>query len=156
MDQSRLPDRSDQSRKMEDPPESGRAGPLPSDRSAYNDLLVVFLFLCYNHPAPCEKEVIIMARFVSKGKLSKKAQKEINRQRRVTWEFSPVTKTVESKKLYNRKKNSCDRHEDEGTGVFHFLAFLTGCPVKGDMHHLWGDAFTGENSGIADCQGLIR
>ena len=46
-----------------------------------------------------------MAKFISKGKLSKKAQKELNRQRRVTWEFSPVMKTVESKKLYNRKKN---------------------------------------------------
>lgn len=45
-----------------------------------------------------------MARFISKKKLSKKAQKELNRQRRVTWEFSPVTKTVASKKLYNRKK----------------------------------------------------
>ena len=61
-----------------------------------------------------------MARFIPKGKLSKKAQKELNRQRRVTWEFSPVTKTVESKKRYNRKKNSCDRHEDYGIGVFQF------------------------------------
>jgi len=61
-----------------------------------------------------------MARFVPKGKMSKKAQKELNRQRRVTWEFSPVTKTVESKKLYNRKRNSCDRYGDYGAGVFHF------------------------------------
>ena len=59
-----------------------------------------------------------MAKFVSKEKLSKKAQKELNRQRRVTWDFSPVTKTVESKKLYNRRKNSYDRHEDYGIGVF--------------------------------------
>ena len=59
-----------------------------------------------------------MARFVPKGKMSKKAQKELNRQRRVIWEFSPVTKTVESKKRYNRKKNSYDRHEDYGIGVF--------------------------------------
>lgn len=61
-----------------------------------------------------------MARFVPKGKMSKKARKELDRQKRVTWRFSPVTKTVESKKLYNRKKNSCDRHEDYGTGVFQF------------------------------------
>ena len=61
-----------------------------------------------------------MTRFVPKEKLSKKAQKELNRQRRVTWEFSPVTKTVESRKRYNRKKNSCDRHEDYCTGVFQF------------------------------------
>ena len=64
---------------------------------------------------------MIMAKFIPKGKLSKKAQKELSRQRRVTWEFSPVTKTVESKKLYNRKKNSYDRHEDYGIGVFNSL-----------------------------------
>ena len=66
------------------------------------------------------RELMIMAKFIPKGKLSKKAQKELNRQRRITWEFSPVTKTVESKKLYNRKKNSYDRHKDYGIGVFQF------------------------------------
>jgi hypothetical protein len=64
------------------------------------------------------REMIFMARFIPKKKLSKKAQKELNRQRRVTWEFSPVTKTVESRKLYNRKRNSHDRNEDYGMGVF--------------------------------------
>ena len=66
-----------------------------------------------------------MARFIPKGKMSKKAQKELNRQRRVTWEFSPVTKTVESRKRYNRKKNSCDRYEDYGTGFFQFSVCLS-------------------------------
>ena len=65
------------------------------------------------------REMMIMARFVPKDKLSKKAQKELNRQRRVTWDFSPVTKTVDSKKLYNRKKNARNR-DDYGLGVFHF------------------------------------
>ena len=64
------------------------------------------------------RELMFMARFIPKGKLSKKAQKELNRRRRVTWGFSPVTKTVESRKIYNRRKNSCDRNEDYGTGVF--------------------------------------
>ena len=59
-----------------------------------------------------------MAGFVPKNKLSKKAQKELNRQRRVTWGFSPVTKTVESRKLYKRRKNSHDRYEDYSMGVF--------------------------------------
>lgn len=64
-----------------------------------------------------------MARFVPKDKLSKKAQKELNRQQRVTWDFSPVTKTVESKKLYNRKRNARNR-DDYGLGVFDsFFAF---------------------------------
>ena len=66
-----------------------------------------------------------MARFIPKMKLSKKARKELNSQRRVTWDFSPVTKTVESKKLYNRKKNSHVRNEDDGMGVFHNR---NGCP----------------------------
>ena len=64
-----------------------------------------------------------MARFVPKDKLSKKARKELNRQQRVTWDFSPVTKTVESKKLYNRKRNARNR-DDYGLGVFDsFFAF---------------------------------
>ena len=53
---------------------------------------------------------------IPKKKLSKKAQKELNRQRRVLWDFSPVTRTVDSKKLYNRKRNARDRYDD-GTNV---------------------------------------
>ena len=64
-----------------------------------------------------------MARFIPKGKLSKKAQKKLNLQRRKTWEFSPVTKTVESRKLYNRKRNARDRQDDYGTGVSFILLF---------------------------------
>lgn len=59
-----------------------------------------------------------MAGFVPKDKLSKKARKELNRQRRVTWAFSPVTKTVDSKKRYHRRKNTRDRYDDYGTGLF--------------------------------------
>ena len=62
-----------------------------------------------------------MARFVPKDKLSKKAQKELNRQRRITWDFSPVTKTVDSKKLYNRKRNAHDRYDDYGVSVLTIL-----------------------------------
>jgi hypothetical protein len=65
------------------------------------------------------KEMMNMAGFVPKNKLSKKAQKELDRQRRVTWDFSPVTKTVDSKKVYNRKRNARDRYDDYGTSVFH-------------------------------------
>ena len=65
-------------------------------------------------------DVHLSARFIPKGKLSKKAQKELNRQRRVIWEFSPVTKTVDSKKIYNRKKKAHDRYDDNqyGMGIF--------------------------------------
>ena len=64
------------------------------------------------------KGEIFMVRFIPEKKMSRKAQKELNRQRRVAWEFSPVTKTVESRKRYNRKKNSHARPEDYGMGVF--------------------------------------
>ena len=49
-----------------------------------------------------------MAGFVPKDKMSKKSQKELNRQRRKTWEFSPVTKVTESRKVYNRKRKAHD------------------------------------------------
>ena len=61
---------------------------------------------------------MIMARFIPKSKLSKKAQKELNRQRRVTWEFSPVTKTVDSRKIYSRKRKAQNR-DDYGLGFFY-------------------------------------
>ena len=69
--------------------------------------------------------MMFMAGFVPRGKLSKKAQKELNRQRRVTWEFSPVTKTVESKKVYNRKKKTHAGYEDDPYG----MGFLIVRPV---------------------------
>jgi len=51
-------------------------------------------------------------KFVPKGKLSKKARKELDRQKRVTWAFSPVTKKVESKKLYSRKRKNHSQETD--------------------------------------------
>ncbi len=61
-----------------------------------------------------------MAGFIPKAKLSKKARKELDRQKRVTWDFSPVTKTVESKKIYSRKRKARNR-DDYGSG------FLIAC-----------------------------
>ena len=62
--------------------------------------------------------MMFMAKFIPKGKLSKKAQKELNLQRRVTWEFSPVTKTVDSRKIYSRKKKAQNR-DDYGLSFFY-------------------------------------
>ena len=61
-----------------------------------------------------------MVEFVPKDKMSKKAQKEMNRQQRKTWEFSPVTRIADSKKRYNRKKKAHDRYEDYGMGDFFY------------------------------------
>ena len=57
-----------------------------------------------------------MAKFVSREKLSKKARKELDTQHRILWQYSPVTKKIESKKLYNRKKKSHARYDDYGMG----------------------------------------
>ena len=69
-------------------------------------------------PCAIRREMMFMAKFIPKGKLSKKAQKELNRQRRVTWEFSPVTKTVDSRKIYSRKKKAQNR-DDYGLSFFY-------------------------------------
>ena len=63
------------------------------------------------------EEMMIMAKFIPKGKLSKKAQKELNRQRRKTWDFSPVTKTIDSRKIYSRKRTAQNR-DDYGLSCF--------------------------------------
>ena len=66
----------------------------------------------------------MMAKFIPKGKMSKKAQKELNRQRRVTWDFSPVTKKVDSRKIYSRKRKAQNR-DDYGLSFFLIQQFLT-------------------------------
>ena len=55
------------------------------------------------------KEVTTMTtKFVPETKMSKKARKELNAQRRTTWGFSPVARKVESRKVYNRKRIALD------------------------------------------------
>lgn len=44
-----------------------------------------------------------MHALISKSKMSKKARKELDKQKRVIWEFSPVSRVKPSKKVYNRK-----------------------------------------------------
>jgi hypothetical protein len=57
-----------------------------------------------------------MKRFIPREKLGRKARKQLDSGQRATWAFSPVTKKVESKKLYNRKRKSHDRYDDYGMG----------------------------------------
>ena len=45
-----------------------------------------------------------MKKVVSRKKLGKKARKALDSQRRVRWLFSPTTRKVESKKIYNRNR----------------------------------------------------
>lgn len=45
-----------------------------------------------------------MERFIPREKLSRKARKALDCQRRATWTIAPTTRRVESDKRYNRKK----------------------------------------------------
>ena len=72
-----------------------------------------------------------MAKFIPKAKMSKKASRELAKQKRVTWDISPVTRKTESKKVYNRKKRSHDRYDDYGMGVFLCRSFIeVACNVR--------------------------
>lgn len=57
-----------------------------------------------------------MDRFMPREKLGKKARKRLDGARRAAWGISPVTRMVENKKRYDRKKKSHDRYDDYGMG----------------------------------------
>lgn len=64
-----------------------------------------------------------MSKFIPREKLSKKARRALDAQRRAAWGFSPVTRKVESKKIYNRKKQPSVRR-DPDRGLAHGRGFL--------------------------------
>ena len=43
-------------------------------------------------------------KFVSEEKMSKRERSALNKKRRATWDFKPVTRVKPSGKIYNRKK----------------------------------------------------
>jgi hypothetical protein len=64
-----------------------------------------------------------MNRFIPKEKMGKRERRKLDKIKRVTWEgVRPVTRTVESKKNYDRKKSprpfDCD-----GTGVLLIMEY---------------------------------
>ena len=71
-----------------------------------------------------------MARFIEESKLSKRARKELNAARRKTWDVNPISRKVESKKLYNRKRKPCSRYED-GAGLL--LSAKQGAKIPGRL-----------------------
>ncbi len=53
-----------------------------------------------------------MENFVPYEKMSKKRKKELNEQKRLVWKISPVSRAVESKKVYNRRKEKFAERAD--------------------------------------------
>ena len=64
------------------------------------------------------KEMVDMKLFVPRGKMSKRARKKLDAQNRTTWEFSPVTKIVKSKQVYDRKKQPRNYEPYDSEGCF--------------------------------------
>ena len=62
-----------------------------------------------------------MAKFIPREKLGKKAREALDSQRRVRWLFSPTTRKVESKKIYNRNRKPHTWIIITGMGLASFL-----------------------------------
>lgn len=59
-------------------------------------------------------------KFLSKEKMGKRKKRELDSARRGTWDgVIPVTRTIENKKRYDRKK-SPRRYDDDGTRILLF------------------------------------
>jgi hypothetical protein len=59
-----------------------------------------------------------MNRFLPREKMGKREKRALDNSKRQTWAgISPVTRTTENEKTYNRKK-SPRWHQDDGTGIF--------------------------------------
>ena len=62
-----------------------------------------------------------MKEFVPAEKMSKKAKKELAKKSRRLWEVSPVSRRIENKKHYNRKRKSHERYDNAGMGLVFFI-----------------------------------
>ena len=67
------------------------------------------------------KEMVDMELFVPRDKMSKRERKKLDAQNRTTWEFSPVTKIVKSKQVYDRKKQPRNYEPYDSGGCFLIL-----------------------------------
>lgn len=59
-----------------------------------------------------------MRKFISREKLSKKARRLHDAEKRATWAFSPVTRKAENKKHYDRKESAHVWKDDFGMSAF--------------------------------------
>ncbi|MBO2516616.1 MAG: hypothetical protein CW338_04950 [Clostridiales bacterium] len=66
--------------------------------------------------------------FIPKEKLSKKKRSELDRQKRVMWAFSPVSRVKKDKTKYDRKKLRRDP-DDPGGAFLNRARFLQSAPA---------------------------
>ena len=60
-----------------------------------------------------------MKQFVPRDKMSKRQQKELDAQKRTVWNIKPTTKVVQSKKIYDRKKQPRNYEPYDFRGCFY-------------------------------------
>ena len=72
-----------------------------------------------------------MKKAVSRKKLGKKARKALDAQRRAAWVFSPVTRKVENRKIYNRKRKPHAGYDDPSMGLALFWISCEAFPQYG-------------------------
>ena len=65
-----------------------------------------------------------MPKFIPREKLGKKARRALDAEKRATWGFSPVTRKVENKKHYDRKKSAHVWKDDFGMSAFFRFAAI--------------------------------
>ena len=59
-----------------------------------------------------------MKRFVPREKMSKRQRRKLDAERRTVWQVDPATKVVQSKKIYNRKKQPRNYEPYDPEAVF--------------------------------------
>lgn len=78
-------------------------------------------FLCFLSNSDNEvkkEEEMRVKKFVSKDKLSKKAKKALNREKRVEWAFKPISRVIPNKKKEAQKKLRPEKHDPDGALEF--------------------------------------
>lgn len=63
-----------------------------------------------------------MEKFVPREKMSKRARRELDASRRTMWDVPPVSKRIESKKAYDRKKMRRTMRDEPCGAIFCFWA----------------------------------
>ena len=70
-----------------------------------------------------------MGKLIPRDKLSKKARRKLDMEKRTIWVFAPTMRIVENKKLYNRKRISRTEGKN-GTGDFHIIRSELWCAAN--------------------------
>ena len=60
-----------------------------------------------------------MKEFVPRDKMSKRQRKMLDAEKRAYWQVNPTTKVVQSKKIYNRKKQPRNYEPYDFRGCFY-------------------------------------